>query len=92
MNQAPTDTPQCAIDEHGMVDIGACLTHHFDIFFQDLNGGTPDGLYAMMLSACEKPLLIWVMEKTRNNQSQASEWLGLNRATLRKKLQQYDLL
>jgi Fis family transcriptional regulator len=46
----------------------------------------------MMLSACEKPLLEWVMAKTRNNQSLASEWLGVNRATLRKKLQQYDLL
>ncbi len=78
--------------EGGMVDIAACLSHHFEVYFQDLDGATPSHLHQMMLSACEKPLLEWVMAKTRNNQSLASEWLGVNRATLRKKLQQYDLL
>lgn len=75
-----------------MVDIASCLRHHFDVYFQDLDGATPSHLHQMMLSACEQPLLEWVMEKTRQNQSLASEWLGMNRATLRKKLQQYDLL
>ena len=78
--------------EGGMVDIAACLSHHIEVYFQDLDGATPSHLHQMMLSACEKPLLEWVMAKTRNNQSLASEWLGVNRATLRKKLQQYDLL
>ena len=83
---------QCLETEDRMVDIAACLSHHFEVYFQDLDGATPSHLHQMMLSACEKPLLEWVMAKTRNNQSLASEWLGVNRATLRKKLQQYDLL
>ena len=78
--------------EERMVDIATCLNHHFEVYFKDLEGATPTHLHQMMLSACEKPLLEWVMEKTRQNQSLASEWLGMNRATLRKKLQQYDLL
>ena len=78
--------------DEGMVDIAACLTHHFEAYYTDLDGVTPRHLYQMMLSACEKPLLEWVMGKTRQNQSLASEWLGMNRDTLRKKLQQYDLL
>jgi Fis family transcriptional regulator len=83
---------QCLETGDRMVDIAACLSHHFEVYFQDLDGATPSHLHQMMLSACEKPLLEWVMAKTRNNQSLASEWLGVNRATLRKKLQQYDLL
>ena len=75
-----------------MVDIDVCLKHHFEQYFQDLEGAAPTHLHQMMLTACEKPLLQLVMEKTRHNQSLASEWLGINRATLRKKLQQYDLL
>ena len=79
-------------DEERMVDIATCLNHHFEVYFKGLDGAMPSHLHQMMLSACEKPLLEWVMEKTRQNQSLASEWLGMNRATLRKKLQQYDLL
>jgi Fis family transcriptional regulator len=33
-----------------------------------------------------------VLDYTRGNQSRAAEILGLNRATLRKKLKQYELL
>lgn len=85
-------TNSSALNDGEMIDIASCLTHHFEVYFKDLDGSTPSHLHQMMLSACEKPLLEWVMEKTRQNQSLASEWLGMNRATLRKKLQQYDLL
>lgn len=88
----PFNADNPSADASEMVDIASCLRHHFDVYFQDLDGATPSHLHQMMLSACEQPLLAWVMEKTRQNQSLASEWLGMNRATLRKKLQQYDLL
>jgi Fis family transcriptional regulator len=60
-------------------------------YFEDLDGHTPSDLYRMVLSEIEKPLLEKVMQETRGNQSKAAEMLGLNRSTLRKKLQQYDL-
>jgi Fis family transcriptional regulator, factor for inversion stimulation protein len=78
-----------------MVSISDCVQHHFNVYFAALDGAegaAPHDLHNMMLTACEKPLLELVMQKTRGNQSLASEWLGLNRATLRKKLVQYDLL
>ena len=87
------NTAGCAVDEAtDMVEIDVCLKHHFEQYFQDLEGATPTHLHQMRLTACENPLLQLVMEKSRHNQSLASEWLGINRATLRKKLQQYDLL
>jgi Fis family transcriptional regulator len=44
------------------------------------------------MTEVETPLLMAVLEYTKNNQSKAAEILGLNRGTLRKKLKQYDLL
>lgn len=45
-----------------------------------------------MLTEVEAPLLETVMNHVKGNQTKASELLGLNRGTLRKKLKQYDLL
>jgi Fis family transcriptional regulator, factor for inversion stimulation protein len=60
-------------------------------YFNDLDGQQPTGLYAMVLAEMEKPLLQVVMKKSDGNQTTASAMLGINRNTLRKKLQQYDL-
>ncbi len=46
----------------------------------------------MVLCEVEAPLLETVMNHVKGNQTKASELLGLNRGTLRKKLKQYDLL
>jgi len=58
-----------------------------EAYFKDLDGTCPHNLYDMMLSCFEKPLLETVMTQAGDNQSKAAEWLGLNRNTLRKKLQ-----
>jgi len=49
-------------------------------------------LYEMVLAEVEIPLLEAVMQSTRSNQTRASQMLGLNRGTLRKKLKQYGML
>lgn len=61
-------------------------------FFQELDGHCPDNLYDMVLQQVEEPLLRLVMAYVDGNQSRAAECLGLNRGTLRKKLQTYNLL
>jgi Fis family transcriptional regulator len=61
-------------------------------YFKDLNGHKPGDLYGLVLGEVEAPLFETVMEHTRGNQSQAAEILGINRATLRKKLKHYYLL
>jgi Fis family transcriptional regulator, factor for inversion stimulation protein len=61
-------------------------------YFKDLRGAQPSELHAMFLGAAEKPLLEVVMRHARGNQSKAAHWLGINRNTLHRKLQDHDLL
>jgi Fis family transcriptional regulator len=60
-------------------------------YFTQLNGHAPGGLYDFVLGEVERPLLEVVMHRTRGNISKAAQFLGLNRATLRKKLERYSL-
>lgn len=61
-------------------------------YFNDLGEQQPSNIYNMMVLTVEKPILTVVMQRAAGNQSQAAEMLGINRNTLRKKLQQHDLL
>jgi len=62
-----------------------------DQYFNDLDGDEPTAIYEMVINTIEKPLLLYIMNKTEGNQSKAAKMLGLNRNTLRKKLKQYNL-
>lgn len=61
-------------------------------YFKDLGEQTPSNVYEMMVFTVEKPVLEAVMQRADGNQSQAAEMLGINRNTLRKKLQQHGLI
>ncbi|MEM0953665.1 MAG: DNA-binding transcriptional regulator Fis [Pseudomonadota bacterium] len=61
-------------------------------YLDELDGEDGQDVYQMVLAEVEAPLLEEVMRYTRNNQTRASQMLGLNRGTLRKKLKQYGLL
>tara|TARA_B100000767_G_scaffold21156_1_gene19030 strand:- start:786 stop:1019 length:234 start_codon:yes stop_codon:yes gene_type:complete len=62
-----------------------------DQYFDDLDGDKPNAIYEMVINTVEKPLLLYIMNKTEGNQSKAAKMLGLNRNTLRKKLKLYNL-
>ena len=60
-------------------------------YFKDLDGEKASSIYDMVVLAVEKPMLEVVMFQAQGNQTRAAELLGLNRNTLRKKLQQHGL-
>ena len=62
-----------------------------DKYFKDLDGENPNDVYDMVLHSVEKPLLIYIMNHAQGNQTRAAKILGLNRNTLRKKLEFYNL-
>ena len=69
-----------------------CVRSNLQLYLDDLQGQEPSNMYDMLLRVVEKPMLEVVMEQTRNNQSRAAQWLGLNRNTLRKKLVEHGML
>ncbi|MCS6976069.1 MAG: sigma-54 dependent transcriptional regulator [Gemmatales bacterium] len=54
-------------------------------------GKPPTNLHAELTAAVEKILLEDVLQRVHGNRWEAARWLGLNRATVRKKLGQYGL-
>ncbi len=61
-------------------------------YFRDLGEQQPSNVYEMVVLTVEKPILEAVMVRAGGNQSHAADMLGINRNTLRKKLQQHGLI
>lgn len=78
-------------DSGGMGPIRACVADSMAEYFRCLNGYECTDLYRMVLAEVEVPLLESVLRYCGGNQTKAARILGLNRGTLRKKLQQYDI-
>ncbi len=68
-----------------------CVKNSLTRYFKDLNGEEARGIYHMVLTEMEKPMLEVVMKYADKNQSKASRVLGINRNTLRKKLTLHGL-
>lgn len=60
-------------------------------FLRRVEGYPVENLYGDVIARVERPLLALVMEHTGGNQLRASEILGLNRNTLRKKLKDHGV-
>ena len=68
-----------------------CVEDAMQGYFKHLEGHVTNDLYQMVLNEIEEPLFRSVLQYTKGNQSKASELLGINRGTLRKKLKMYGL-
>ena len=60
-------------------------------YFKDLDGEKTIDVYDMVIHCVEKPMLEVVMHHAQGNQTKAAELLGINRNTLRKKLQEHGI-
>jgi two-component system nitrogen regulation response regulator GlnG len=64
------------------------LQNYFTTFGSDL---PPPGLYDRVIKEVEKPLILAALAATNGNQIKASDLLGINRNTLRKKIRDLDI-
>ncbi|HHH35805.1 MAG TPA: DNA-binding transcriptional regulator Fis [Gammaproteobacteria bacterium] len=83
---------QATFTERRQQPLSACITAALERYFHDLDGHEPQKLYEMVIAEVEQPMLKVVMKQARGNQCRAAEILGINRGTLRKKLEKYKLL
>lgn len=67
------------------------VTQTLNTYFDALEGELPSDVYQMVISQVEKPMIEFVLEKTEFNQTRSADILGINRNTLRKKIQQYKI-
>jgi Fis family transcriptional regulator len=60
-------------------------------YLQDMDDHAAGELHALLMAEVEAPMLAEVMRHCEGKQVRAADVLGINRATLRKKLRQHGL-
>ena len=71
--------------------LDACVREQLERYFHDLDGESAGGVWQMVVSAVERPMLEVVLDKAGGNQSRAADILGINRNTLRKRLSELEI-
>ena len=72
-------------------DLQDCINDKLERYFSDLNGEQANGVFKMVTSQAESTTLKFVLDKVDQNHSEAARILGINRATLKKKVTLYKL-
>ncbi len=69
-------------------DLADAVRRSLDRYFKDMDGEKPTLIYDMVLRNIEKPMIETVLGRAEGNLTVAADMLGINRNTLRKKMQQ----
>jgi DNA-binding NtrC family response regulator len=62
-----------------------------DILFEELSKASPSSPEWDMISTVERGMILRALQKTNGNQVQAAQLLGMNRSTLRGKMERYNI-
>ena len=80
---------ECMRDEN---EIARYVRKAVNEYFKDLDGEEPScAMFNMVMNCVEKPLIETVLHHADGNQTRAAELLGINRNTLRKKIQEHGI-
>ena len=69
-------------------ELADAVKRSLERYFRDMDGEKPTQIYDMVLKNIERPLIEAVLTKAEGNRSAAAAMLGIDRNTLRKKIQQ----
>ncbi|HAY41598.1 MAG TPA: Fis family transcriptional regulator [Gammaproteobacteria bacterium] len=72
-------------------DLPTCINAKLERYFRQLNGEKASNVFKMVINDVEPIVIKHVLEFTKQNQSEASRILGINRGTLKKKIELYKL-
>ena len=72
-------------------DLPTCINANLKRYFKQLKGQQASGLHKMVMQETESILIQFVLEISEYNQSRAAKILSMNRGTLKKKMQLYNL-
>ena len=68
-------------------DLADAVKRALERYFKDMDGEKPTSIHEMVLKNVEKPMIATVLRFAEGNQTLAAEMLGINRNTLRSKMQ-----
>ncbi len=68
-------------------ELADAVKRSLERYFKDMDGERPTAIYDMVLKNVERPMIETVLGYAEGNQTLAAEMLGINRNTLRKKMQ-----
>jgi Fis family transcriptional regulator, factor for inversion stimulation protein len=68
-------------------DLADAVRRALERYFKDMDGEKPTAIHEMVLKNVEKPMIETVLRFAEGNQTLAAEMLGINRNTLRSKMQ-----
>ena len=69
-------------------EVADAVRRSLERYFKDMDGERPTAIYDMVLKNVEKPMIEMVLGRAEGNQTRAAAMLGIDRNTLRKKIQQ----
>jgi Fis family transcriptional regulator, factor for inversion stimulation protein len=69
-------------------ELSDAVKRSLERYFKDMDGEIPTSIYEMVLKNIERPMIETVLDRAKGNLTQAASMLGINRNTLRTKMQQ----
>ena len=88
-----TPAPHLDVPDHRRSEpLRECVKVAVEDYLHQLDGHDVSEFFSLVMTEVEAPLLEAVLAHANGNQSRAAAMLGINRATLRKKLRRYNLI